>query len=516
MLLAVPIISVSFSFITHPDSKTNMLEDSTFYAVLDVPKDATEEEIRAAYRSAAIKIHPDTNPEIGSPELFLRVQEAYETLTNAERRKSYDQTLTPEEITSPGFGVKKLFSKTIIHPSDKNQLLYVMVEIIPKPTALRPKSLPLNVALVLDRSTSMKGARMDMVKENAIRLLRQLNPVDIISIVTFSDKAEVIIPATRLSDISMIESRISRIQTGGATEIYQGLSAGMDQVRRNSNPGYVNHLILLTDGRTYGDEAACIELAQQAAIEGIGISGLGIGHEWNDEFLDKLASCSGGISMYISASKDLRRFLELKVKNFEQVYAERVLTSLNLPDGVRLSYAFRLYPETGPLQAVSPINLGNLHQTKKIIFILEFEINENRKDIKELVYADGFIQMHIPTRRIPYTRVPVKFGCLVDQNAFEQNVPPIIIQALSQLSLYRMQEKARQEVAAGEVDQASKHLQYLATHLLSRGEKDLARTVLDEADHIQKSNQFSEDGDKRIKYGTRSLLLPPGMEEITR
>jgi Ca-activated chloride channel family protein len=490
-----------------------MLEDSTFYAILDVAKDASDEEIKAAYRNAAIKIHPDTNPEIGSSELFLRVQEAYDTLSNPEKRSGYDLTLPPEEISTQGFAIKRVFSKTVISPSENPQLLYTLLEVTPKPINLHPKNLPLNLALVLDRSTSMHGGRMDMVKDNAIRFLRQMNQNDIISIVTFSDKAEVLIPATRLSDLSLIESRISRIQTGGATEIYQGLSAGVAQIRKNCNPGYVNHLILMTDGRTYGDEAECLELALQAAEEGIGISGLGIGHEWNDQFLDKLASSSGGVSMFINGSKDLRQFLDMKFKNFEQVYAERVMINLTLAENIKLKYAFRLYPEAGPLPADISLNLGNLQQTKKIIIMLEFEVLFSRDDLKELNYANGLIQMHIPTRQVPYTRIPMRFNCLVDRNAGEQPVPQVIIQALSQLSLYRMQEKAREEVDAGNVEQASKHLQYLATHLLSKGQRDLAQTVLREADHIQKSKQFSEEGDKRIKYGTRALLLPPGMEE---
>jgi Ca-activated chloride channel family protein len=75
-----------------------------------------------------------------------------------------------------------------------------------------------------------------------------------------------------------------------------------------------------------------------------------------------------------------------------------------------------------------------------------------------------------------------------------------------------MQEKAQEELENGDTVKASRHLQYLATHLLSRGEKELANAVLKEADHIQKSSKFSEEGDKRIKYGTRSLMLPPGLE----
>jgi hypothetical protein len=76
-----------------------------------------------------------------------------------------------------------------------------------------------------------------------------------------------------------------------------------------------------------------------------------------------------------------------------------------------------------------------------------------------------------------------------------------------------MQERARDEVAKGELKSATRHLELLATHLFRKGEGDLAQSVLDEVDHIQQHQAFSEDGEKRIKYGTRSLLLPAKIGE---
>ncbi len=83
---------------------------------------------------------------------------------------------------------------------------------------------------------------------------------------------------------------------------------------------------------------------------------------------------------------------------------------------------------------------------------------------------------------------------------------------MSRLTLYRLQEKVRLEVSEGQIDKATKHLHYLATHLLAHGDRELAHTVLIEAEHVQQSRRFSGEGEKRIKYGTRALMLPPGPE----
>ena len=108
----------------------------------------------------------------------------------------------------------------------------------------------------------------------------------------------------------------------------------------------------------------------------------------------------------------------------------------------------------------------------------------------------------------------LKMSRAVSDSSSPEMPPTVIIEAMSHLSLYRLQEKARMEVSTGNIAQATRHLQYLATHLLSQGNRELAHDVLIEADNIQQSRQFSEVGEKRIKYGTRALLLPSGTEQV--
>ena len=98
--------------------------------------------------------------------------------------------------------------------------------------------------------------------------------------------------------------------------------------------------------------------------------------------------------------------------------------------------------------------------------------------------------------------------------SFEAEPPPqTIVEAMSKLTLYRMQEKVREDIKFGEIRSATQSLQNIATHLLSQGETDLAKTTLLEVQNLKNKQKLSQVGEKQIKYGTRSLLLPDNPEE---
>ncbi|MDD5371507.1 MAG: VWA domain-containing protein [Anaerolineaceae bacterium] len=491
-----------------------MLSIEDFYSRLGLPRDAEPEDIRSAYFEAARRLHPDSNSDPGAVEQFLYVQEAYDVLVDPTRRKTYDTNLPPQDKNSPALSFNAIFSRCSISYMDEPQLVYALLDLTSIPDPGTKTTPPLNLCLVIDRSTSMHGERIDMVKANVSQMLKQLRPQDIISVVVYSDRADVLIPATRMSELNKTQSQISMIQTFGGTEILHGLEAGISQLRRNQSPVYISHLILLTDGRTYGDEQACLELASQAAKDGIGISGLGIGNEWNDAFLDRLAGYSGSTSTFISGPTSLKNFLEEKVTTLGRVYAESVTLEFEQGCNSSLQYAFRIQPEASLLPTESPIHVGNIAQFHSLRILLEFHVNPIPTEETDVSLCQGYIKMEVPTRAIPSARIRLNLHLPVTAGTDPEQPPQAILQCMSRLTLYRMQEKARQEVAAGEMIRATRHLQHLATHLLSQGEKELAQAVLMEAESINNTHAFSKEGEKRIKYGTRALLLPSGSDRI--
>jgi Ca-activated chloride channel family protein len=275
----------------------------------------------------------------------------------------------------------------------------------------------------------------------------------------------------------------------------------------------VNHIILITDGRTYGDEEKCLSLALRAADQGVGISGLGIGPEWNDNFLDELTATTGGSSMFVSRAQDIQKSLLEKFNRLGSAYADETRLEFTIPEGVELRYAFRIQPEPGVLSGNSPLMLGPILDGNSLKVLMEFVIQPQPQQPKAITLFEGKLWVTLADEGSPKKPLPIRLNRPVTDDSGVDIPTTEILNALSRLRLYRLMEQAKLEVSAGDFAEASKHMHRLASHLLSQGERGLARTVLMEVEHIQNTKSLSQQGGKEIKYGTRALVSTGRNEE---
>lgn len=483
-----------------------------YYNLLEVPFTATHEEIRKSFFEAAKQFHPDSANIFSSQEKFLKIKEAYETLIDPSRRAEYDSLLMDNTPYVIPVKLNYSFSRPSIPLLQDKQTFYTYIEIEPSKSII-PDLLPsVNICLVIDRSTSMQGEHLSTIKHQAINFLKTLRPIDTISIVTFSDFAELVVPPTTIENLDEIIFKLQSIKADGSTEIFQGLSLGTETLRQLMLLDKVNQLILITDGHTYGDEEKCLALVNKASHEGITFHGIGIGEDWNDKFLDELAKLSGGETRFVSSSKELYNILTEKIQETEVVYARNVRLKFKIDPLAKLTYIFRLSPDLSMLDLDSPIYLGNLHWGKNLKAIFEFRIDELPPSMNVLKLMEGSISMEIPTENVLRHRLDVDLSFSILPKVEKETPPPAIVNALSRLSLYRIQEKAKNEIEAGDIRKATRYYHHIATHLLARGDRDLAKTVLREAETLQHEKKLSNLGEKKIKYGTRALLELPDPE----
>ncbi len=487
-----------------------MPKDTNFYTKLGLSQSASQEEIRRAYRKVLLKVHPDINSKEGATELFLDIQEAYTVLSNPLTKSAYDAKKVAAYEQSP-VDIQPLYSCGALRRLEEPQLVYTLIDITTTAEAhIHQKGLPLNLVLILDISNSMKGSRLNTLKAAAMDIVQELDSEDLISIVTFNDRAKVIISSRQHFGNRAIESKIQRLTAKGGTEIYQGLEAGFKEIKQSFGVNTAHHIILITDGHTYDDEEASLELAQKAAKLDISISGFGIGGEWNDKFLDEIAALTGGGSVYIQKPQQIKQFLHQKIRHLTKIYAKNVLLDIKTAPKVTLESAFRLLPEVGLLPDSPPFTLGALRHLRTQRILLEFLVEPIPLKIDEAVLANGEFTFKLGTRE---HRAPMTLRrSVVPSDTNVEAPPPEILQALSRLTLYRMQEKAQLDIAQGNHKAAAKRMKDLATHLLAKEEFSLGKTAIREASYIEAHHEFSPDGQKKLKYGTRKLLLPSNQQ----
>ena len=180
-----------------------------------------------------------------------------------------------------------------------------------------------------------------------------------------------------------------------------------------------------------------------------------------------------------------------------------------------MNYAFRLQPEGGPLTLEQPLHLGPILQDAPLQILFEFIIQPDALNKDSVLLLDGLLKASITAWPTPVSPIRLRLARDVRSEPGSNPPPTKVLSALSRLTLYRLQERARLETEAGNYDVAARHLHNLATHLLSQGEQQLAKTALLEADHIERMHAMSAAGNKVIKYQTRALLLAGIKEKAT-
>lgn len=486
------------------------------YAILGVSLNSSPEEIKAAYRRVARRLHPDINRNSpGANVQFQDITVAHDILIDSNRRRDYDEQLKRRNARHNNdyqFSLRMIPSKRTIARIDEPQVIYLLAEVLADPRARsnsQQREANVNLTLVLDHSNSMKGTRLDRVKVAAHQIVDQLSENDILSVIGFNDRAEVIVPATPVRDKVALKAQISMTVASGGTEIFQGLQAGYEQTRRYLAPKLVNHIILLTDGNTYGDHEECLELAQHAGEHGVGISAMGLGEEWNDEFLDKLVSITGGSSTYIKSASAVVKFLNDHVRNLSDAFAERMYISIAADPDIQLESAFKLSPQPQPLSIDEGyIPVGSLQANRMISVLIQLQLPADLKigfrSIARLVVA-GDVLDNMHQRYVTLSDVSLE----VMENPQPEDPPISILDALGKLTLYRMQERAQSALEAGNFEEATRRLENLATRLLAMGEEDLAHEAKSEAQRVLHTKAFSDEGRKTLKYHTRHLINGP-------
>jgi Ca-activated chloride channel homolog len=194
-----------------------------------------------------------------------------------------------------------------------------------------------NLALVVDTSGSMEGKAMEDARSAALALVDSLSPKDRLSIIVFNSRAELLLPSTLLDDADLkdVRGKLRAMRAEGTTDMASGLAMGVREVSAHIDPEAVNRVILLGDG-VPNDESQIAQLTANAGQSGISITALGLGPDYNESLMGRMAQVTGGRFQYVADSSKVPSFFKEEVARLQKTYARDAWLELAAGPGVTI------------------------------------------------------------------------------------------------------------------------------------------------------------------------------------
>jgi Ca-activated chloride channel family protein len=204
----------------------------------------------------------------------------------------------------------------------ENEDGYFLLMVSPTPTKNDSKVLPKDIVIVLDRSGSMSGEKLDQAKASLTYVLKNLNPGDRFNVIVYSDSIDPLFDKLVANDKDNVEKALKMLDKAdarGGTNIHDALLEAVKMVQGKSEGG--RYIVFLTDGLpTIGDtdETKIVKDATAANNAKARVFAMGIGYEANARLLDRLVRDNRGVSEYVKEKEPLEgkiSNLYAKVKN---------------------------------------------------------------------------------------------------------------------------------------------------------------------------------------------------------
>jgi Ca-activated chloride channel family protein len=216
---------------------------------------------------------------------------------------------------------------------------FVLLEVRGSDAAATKSSAPVNLAIVIDRSGSMKGSRMRNAQNAATAAVDRLNDGDVVSVITFDTQTAVTVPPTSIGPGARerVNSAIRGIALGGDTCVSCGVEAGLAELDRTS--GRINRMIVLSDGdANHGvrDVPGFRSIAERARSRGSSITTIGVDVDYNEKILAALAQESNGRHYFVENDDKLARIFEAEAESLTSSIASGAEAAIELAPGVEL------------------------------------------------------------------------------------------------------------------------------------------------------------------------------------
>ncbi len=399
-------------------------------------------------------------------------------------------------------------------PGDGTIRIQVVAPDIPAIRIDRPK---LNLALVIDRSGSMADARkLDFVKTAAHHLVDRMGPDDRLSIVTYSQRVEVPWPSRPMGrDREEIHRLISGLYPGGSTFLSGGLEEGFRQAKSGKRKGTLNRVLLLSDGLAnvgVTDRGALRERAGDMAEHGVSVSTFGVGNDFDEELMTRIAAGGGGNYRYLGDPERIVAALESEFRTASRAAASEVEIIIRLKSGCRFgSVLGRDWRRDGDAYV---IRLGDLSAGERRTVFARLNVAGERTGLREI--GDVALRYRDPatSKAVTVSAKGVSLELVRDERAYREGFDRSVqeTRAVAEANVLvqeaaRLADQGKREEAKGMLGKAAAGLAAAPPSPAVRAEMDHAERYRNSLDTMGDMGSESAKGtQKAIKYRAYEIL----------
>lgn len=369
-------------------------------------------------------------------------------------------------------------------PAGRAAERYALMTLKMPEVASTPSRLPVNLSLILDRSGSMEGDKLQFVKRAVAHTLRHLTPSDMASIIAYDDEVEVIAPAFKVTPENAADAleRVEQMWAGGKTNLSHGWFTGCDQIADHIGAGIINRALLLTDGLAnegMTDVEVLVEQARQLRIRGITTSTFGVGYDFNQFLLQRVADAGGGHFYFIDDPEAIPAYFHSELGEMLSTVAKDVAIELGAPNGASVEILNGISHELSEHRRVR-ILLGDTFsaQTREVVLRIElppFQRNQHLLLPVVLQYEDT-----LEARRVTVDQPGILFETADEARCRSQKTDEEVVRAACRSEVDRAKMEALFREYEGDLAGADDSLLTAETTILGLLPPGTARPLVEE------------------------------------
>lgn len=246
-----------------------------------------------------------------------------------------------EFFEKPGLDVELLLAWSVLPAGDAVDVPAIL-RVRGRGRGRRDGDRPLHLVLAIDRSASLVGEGMELLRSAAMALVKELGAEDHLSVVAFGSAVERLVTAAGEGGRAVALEALGTLRAKGGTNLYGGLREAIDVAASTDLGERGARILLVGDGEaTVGERRreAFAELVRGARRAGVTLSTIGLGPDYDEVLMAEIAALGGGWHHFVGTGRDLLPVLERELRRGRATVADGVTVELEAPAGLSWSLA---------------------------------------------------------------------------------------------------------------------------------------------------------------------------------